>query len=467
MLEQQEPFSSISLRQTKPVSYAFKVLNSQQTLFHYKRRMKYFFDYLKLPGADIEEQALNYMSHIKEEDNQAFVEESIINYVDYQKQRVKKHELAASSLKSLYAPIKLFCEMHRLDKSVSWKIISRGLPKGKAASNDRIPTPDEIRKLVEYPDHRIKPIVYIMISSGIRLGAWDYLQWKHVTPIRDEAGKLLAAKLLVYDKEPEEYITFASPQAYNALKKYMDFRASYGEEIKPDSPLIRNIWRTVDIKRTREKGGRVGLATAPKGLSSEAIKRILIRAQVEQGIRPILPKGVRRHEWKEAHGLRKFFETYAEVAGVKTSFVKILMARSQGVEDSYNKPTADMLLTEYSKAIDKLTVLNVDETSSTSQLQKQVTELKEKSREENWEAEQTKKELQELRAQSDRQAKDIKKLMIYLNSGVQVDPPTGQRPYYHDADSNSDGKKYTARLDEETWRWIIEEGGEESSNRTH
>jgi hypothetical protein len=435
MLEQdhEKHSSSISIRQTKPVSYAFKVLNSQETVFHYKKRMEYFFDYLRLPGANLEEQAVAFMNKAKEDPG--YIEECIIAYFDYQKQRVRSHQLAAISLKPLYSPIKLFCEMHRLDKLVGWKIISQGFPKGKIAANDRVPTPDEIRKLVEYPDHRIKPIVYVMISSGIRLGAWDYLKWKHVTPIREEnTGKLLAAKLQVYSNEPEEYTSFISPQAYNELTKYMNFRASYGEEIKPDSPLIRNIWRTVDIKRTatttNEKsgagGGRVGLATAPKGLSSGAIKRILIRAQVEQGLRHELSKGKRRHEWKGAHGFRKFFETCAEAAGVKTSFVKILMAHSLGVEDSYNKPTTDILLQEYCKAIDKLTVLSADETSSTSQLQKQVTELKEKSREENWEAEQTKKELQELRAQSERQDKDIKKLMIYLNSGVRVDPPAGQ-----------------------------------------
>ena len=63
------------------------------------------------------------------------------------------------------------------DISIPWKKISRGLPRGRNYADDRIPTDDEIRKLLEYPDRRIKSIVYTMTSSGIRLGAWDYLKW--------------------------------------------------------------------------------------------------------------------------------------------------------------------------------------------------------------------------------------------------------------------------------------------------
>jgi hypothetical protein len=37
-----------------------------------------------------------------------------------------------------------------------------------------------------------------MASSGIRIGAWDYLQWKHVTPMKNEKGQIIAAKIVVY-----------------------------------------------------------------------------------------------------------------------------------------------------------------------------------------------------------------------------------------------------------------------------
>jgi hypothetical protein len=39
----------------------------------------------------------------------------------------------------------------------------------------------------------------------IRIGAWDYLQWRHITPIVNFKGEITAAKALVYAGDPEEY----------------------------------------------------------------------------------------------------------------------------------------------------------------------------------------------------------------------------------------------------------------------
>jgi hypothetical protein len=72
-------------------------------------------------------------------------------------------------------------------------------------------------KLVEYPDRRIKAIIYTMASSGIIVRAWDYLQWKHITPLHNDS-EVVAAKLLIYPGEQEEYYTFITLEAYNALQ---------------------------------------------------------------------------------------------------------------------------------------------------------------------------------------------------------------------------------------------------------
>ncbi|MGI0045062.1 MAG: hypothetical protein ACRD47_15250, partial [Nitrososphaeraceae archaeon] len=252
---------------------------------------------------------------------------------------------------------------------VSWKKICRGVPRGRQAANDRAPTREEILKLVQYPDRRIKPIVYTMASSGIRLGAWDFLQWKHVSPVCDEKGNLLGAKLIVYAGELEEYYTFVTPEAYDALKEWMDFRSSYGENVTGSSWLMRDIWQTTNINY----GAKLGLATAPKKLKSGGIKRLLERALWEQGIRQPLPDRVRRHEWKAAHGFRKFYKTHAEQV-MKPINVEITLGHNIGVSASYYKPRESEVLDDYHKAVESLTISN-DKTKLT----KQVAELKQKS----------------------------------------------------------------------------------------
>ena len=64
-----------------------------------------------------------------------------------------------------------------------------------------------------------------MALSGIGIGAWDYLKWKNVIPTADiKTGELVAAKLVVYAEEPDEYYCFITPEAYNSAKQWMEYR---------------------------------------------------------------------------------------------------------------------------------------------------------------------------------------------------------------------------------------------------
>lgn len=121
-------------------------------------------------------------------------------------------------------------------------------------------------------------------------------------------------------------------------------------------------------------GAKWGLATSPKQLKSLAIKRLLDRALWEQGIRQKLPVGVKRHEWKEGHGYRKFFKSHAEQV-MRPANVETLMGHDLGVSQSYWKSTELEVLQDYLKAVDLLTI-----NGNEQKLSKQVKELKGKSK---------------------------------------------------------------------------------------
>ena len=248
-----------------PMTKFMYALKAKESKRQYPRRFQVFLDFLKLEGS-INEQAKQLLVITKT--NSQWTEEKFMEFVSFQLQRVSRGEITESTIKNYYRPTKLFCEMNGCAQLINWKMISRGLPRARQAANDRAPAMEEIRKLIEYPDRRIKLIVYTMASSGIRIGAWDYLCWKHVKPVTNSQEEIVAAKLIVYAGDQEEYYCFITPQAYTSLKEWMDFRASYGEKITGESWLMRDIWQTTNINY----GAKLGLATCPKKTKKQRYK---------------------------------------------------------------------------------------------------------------------------------------------------------------------------------------------------
>ncbi len=75
-------------------------------------------------------------------------------------ERFDRKEITGSTIRNYLKSIKLFCE--NADIRTTWKKISRGLPRARNYSDDRIPTMEEIRTLLEYPDRRLKAIIYTL-----------------------------------------------------------------------------------------------------------------------------------------------------------------------------------------------------------------------------------------------------------------------------------------------------------------
>ena len=156
-------------------AYSLFVFNirSSSTRDYYLRRLKGFFDYIDLMSEEgIMKRCGYFAKKGKADPDWAF--KNIVRFLQFQRERVEQEEIAGSTLKNFPKAIKLLCEV--ADITINWKKITRGLSKVRRYTEDRAPTKQEIQKLCEYLDRRIKFIIYVMASSGIRMGARCYLR---------------------------------------------------------------------------------------------------------------------------------------------------------------------------------------------------------------------------------------------------------------------------------------------------
>jgi hypothetical protein len=99
---------------------------------------------------------------------------------------------------------------------------------------------------------------------------------------------VVAAKIIVYWEEDEEFYSFIPKEAYRALKEWMRYREDSGELINENSWPVRDLWDT-GVAQVR------GFVTKPVKLAPTGIKRLIERAIWAQGLRKKPGNGKKRH----------------------------------------------------------------------------------------------------------------------------------------------------------------------------
>jgi hypothetical protein len=174
-------------------------------------------------------------------------------------------------------------------------------------------------------------------------------------------------------RQKKYYYTFCTAEAYNAVKEWMDFRASFGENITGESDVLRDLWQI----KSQRYANYLGLAKHPKKFGYHGIRMLINDAWKIQCIREELKEGKRRYEFKSLHGFRKFFESECQKV-MKSINVSYLMSHDIGIVQHYYKPTLDELLDNYLLAIDLLTI------DESNKLSKQVQELNKRNEDKDY-----------------------------------------------------------------------------------
>jgi integrase len=242
-----------------------------------------------------------------------------------------------------YAPIKHFCEMN--DIILNWKKIRRFTLNSDVPRNiDRAYTHEEIKRVIDYSDHRVGAMFLLLASTGVRGGAMRDIKLKHLELVSggDSGGEVY--KLMVYPGTKEEYITFCTPECRASINEYLEFRERLGERITPESYLF--VKQFNKFKRIKARP-----------FSPHSIENLLQGWLVNAGVRKWDPVNrFKRKQIPRLHGFRKFFTTQLVNSKVNPEIREMLLGHSIGLAGAYYRPTEQEMLAEYEKAIDALTI---------------------------------------------------------------------------------------------------------------
>ncbi len=76
--------------------------------------------------------------------------------------------------------------------------------------------------------------------------------------------------------------------------------------------------------------GQIRLCQIPINFRSSGIRNLISKALFQQNVRPLLKEGQKRHDFKTAHGFRKYFKTQAEQTMMAAN-VEMLIGHDLGI----------------------------------------------------------------------------------------------------------------------------------------
>lgn len=252
----------------------------------------------------------------------------------------------ASYVSKTFVGVKSWLRFNRVDFNQFPRL---RVVQGESIREERVPTQEELRRILSTYDARGRVVALFMAHAGVRPGVL-------AGPSGTDGLALGDIKDLVLGKEPTferlpfhivvparlsktsvEYHTFGTPELADALLAYLAERRGRGESFAPGSAVI-----TVDPMGARTKlRGR-----AKTGFIAEPV---MVRS-LRQGLKAILPHA-------RTYVFRPYCSTQMIVARVDKDVREEILGHSLGVSGRYNlskklhPSVIEELRREYSKAV--------------------------------------------------------------------------------------------------------------------
>jgi integrase len=312
-------------------------INSQATKRTYVFALQKFMQFLNLK--DIEQLINNYKDQTK------LIESQIIDFIVTLKN--PPFNLSFATRSTYMAAICTFYVMN--DIILNRKKIGKYLGEQVRAKKDRAYTIEEIRRLLEVCDERQKVIVLLLASTGMRLGALCALEVQHLI----KWPEFQLYQITVYEGTKDEYYCFTTPECSKAIDLYFEYRQRCGEDLTPNSPLIREQFDKNDEFQTRHPR-KVSVATCGRNLMNSLLTAgLYTRVCQTESHRTI---GVERKEVARANGFRKYMNTNFVRAKINPFVKEMLLGHSTHLDDHYFRPSTEEVVQQYLSAVNLLTI---------------------------------------------------------------------------------------------------------------
>jgi integrase/recombinase XerD len=282
---------------------------SENTKKTYLKGLAKFVEYKQIQNLD------QFVEEVKQKQNQNEIVKEFAVYLASKNLAPKTVAAWISSLKKFFAANGL-----KVDVYIPLKIFN--------IHEDVLPNKEDLKRILSEVDLRMKVIITMLASSGMRIGELHNLKLGDI----DLSKEIPTVKIKgVGAKERKSRITFISKEAKRFLEEYLNQRKSLGEELNENSPVI-----------AREDG---------KPMSYQNIQYLL------EGVFRRYSKKVGKRYTLHAHCLRKWFKTQLISAGVPAPIVDRLTGHSRYLAQEYELYTEDQLREWYQKGMNAVTIL--------------------------------------------------------------------------------------------------------------